>query len=189
MTQNVSFGNFNRHFTLTKGLTLEISMVILDQLRILPMEISIVICINQSFNVGNFRRHFRLTELKCWPWKFLWLFVLPLANFGLGNFHGHFGLTPKFWRWKFPSPICVALEYDAQQIHAYFFYIKSIHLLQFGNIFDISLYSWHEFFFLAIIVVNPEFLANHLYKKNMFVSKTWYLSLHPQRTGNFGRAS
>ena len=69
-------------------------MVILDQLRILPMEISIVICINQSFNVGNFRRHFRSTELKCWPWKFLWLFVLPLANFELGNFHGHFGLTP-----------------------------------------------------------------------------------------------
>ena len=65
MTQNVSFGNFNGHFTLTKVLTLEISMVILDQLRILPMEISIVICINQSFYVGNFRRHFRLTELKC----------------------------------------------------------------------------------------------------------------------------
>jgi len=33
MTQNVSFGNFNRHFALTKVLTLEISMVILDQLR------------------------------------------------------------------------------------------------------------------------------------------------------------
>ena len=65
MTQNVSFGNFNRHFTLTKVLTLEISMVILDQLRILPVEISIVICINQSFYVGNFRRHFRLTEMKC----------------------------------------------------------------------------------------------------------------------------
>ena len=33
MTQNVSFGTLNRHFALTKVLTLEISMVILDQLR------------------------------------------------------------------------------------------------------------------------------------------------------------
>ena len=64
MTQNVSFGNFNRHFALTKVLTMEISMVILDQLQILPLEISVVICINQSFYVVNFRRHFRLTGFK-----------------------------------------------------------------------------------------------------------------------------
>ena len=98
--------------------------------------------------------HCRLTALKCWPWKFPWLFELPFAIFGLGNFHGHFGLTPNFWRWKFPSPISVALEYDAPKMQAYFFfYTKSIHLLHFGNIFDISLHSWHDFFFLAIIDV------------------------------------
>lgn len=190
MTQNVSFGNFNRHFTLTKVLTLEISMVILDQLRILPMEISIVICIDQSFNVGNFRRHFRLTELKCWPWKFLWLFVLPLANFGLGNFHGHFGLTPKFWRWKFPSPICVALEYDAQQIHAYFF-TQNQSIFFNLKIFSIFLHILDmTIFFLAIIDVNPWISCKAIYAKQTCLwAKLATCQYTLRETCNFGRAS
>ena len=61
-----------------------------------------------------------------------------------------------FWTWKFPWPFwinskvltleisianfrCIGIRRAANP--CLFFYIKSIHLLQFGNIFDISLHS------------------------------------------------
>ena len=150
--------------------------------------------INQSFDVGNFNGHFgsspdsaygnfhrHLYQPKFLRWKFPPSFSLNWIEMLTMEISMVVCITPrKFWTWKFPRLFwinskvltleisianlrCIGIRCSANP--RLFFYIKSIHLLQFGNIFDISLYFWHEFFFLAIIVVNPGFLANPFMQK------------------------
>ena len=89
--------------------------------------------------------------------------------------------SPNFWTWKFPWPFWInskvlTLEISIANFRCtgircsanprLFFYTKSIHLLQFKIIFDISSHSWHDDFFSGNNWCQPpNFLQIRLCKK------------------------
>ena len=204
---------------LTLILTLEISNVILHELHISIWKFPWSSCITQSLDGENFHGHFRLTpdsafrnfrrhlyQPKFWRWKIPSSFLINCTEmltleismvvcitsrkFWSWKFPWLFWINSKFWRWKFTSPICVSVIRCSANRRLFASLKQKINpsssIWKYFRCFFTFL-TW--IFFLAINEIIPEFLAKSFMQKNMFVSKTCHLSVHLQRTGNFGVAS
>lgn len=142
-SERCSFGIFNHHFHQPKFWHWKFTWSFWINSRFCLWKFQSLF-VSTSFDAGNFCRilYQAVLMLEISVVIFDWLHW----NVDLRNFHGCLICitSRKFWRWEFQSPICIALEYDIQQIVAYLFLLnkKSI----FFNLKIFSMFLLMNFF-------------------------------------------